>query len=131
MEPQATASTTYAQNVSKMTHELSYSPPVEIGAWLACLFFVLAMINQGQKFFFNVRGKPTPSEQAGATASLSEKIAKIGAVQHEHERRLDAFEKRLVEEVNGIYKRVNTTAEGVSRIEGKIDALLMQKGGCK
>jgi len=111
------------------THSASYSVPVEIGAWLACLFFVLAMVNQAQRFIYSVRGKPTPSEQAAATSALSARLASIETKLEDQGRRIDACEKKSSEqdnvsreEHNKIYNRINETAAGIARIEGMLTA---------
>jgi ribosomal protein S28E/S33 len=45
------------------------TPPVQIGAWLACLAFVLMVVNQGFKFSRNVKGPGAnpPNELLGAS----------------------------------------------------------------
>src|ERR1039458_2325637 len=38
------------------------SPPIEIAAWLACLAFVISVINDGFKLAGNFKGKPEAGE---------------------------------------------------------------------
>ena len=109
-------------------NDLLTQPPVQIGAWLACLAFTVMLANGLIKLWAAVRGRPAPGE-------LSERITKTEAVLDEHSRRLKALEKndkdlrKLILAENGkIYDRLNEVAEAVHSLRGKVDVLLA-KGG--
>lgn len=109
-------------------NDLLTQPPVQIGAWLACLAFTVMLANGLIKLWAAVRGRPAPGE-------LSERITKTEAVLDEHSRRLKALEKNdkdlreLILAENGkIYDRLNEVAEAVHSLRGKVDVLLA-KGG--
>ena len=100
-------------------NELMTVPPVQIGAWLACLAFTVMLANGLVKLWASVRGKPAPGE-------LSERI-----VLDEHSRRLKALEKNdkdlrelILAENEKLYKRINGIAEDLYSLLGKVDALL-------
>ena len=105
----------------------SFSPPDGIAVWLACLFFVLALLDKGGKLLYSIRGKPTPQELDAATAVLTSAIAEQKVKLDEHDRRLEEQHARNLErdrydrdEHGKIYNRVNACAEGIARIEGVI-----------
>ena len=105
-------------------NDLLTQPPVQIGAWLACLAFTVMLANGLIKLWAAVRGRPAPGE-------LSERITKTEAVLDEHSRRLKALEKNdkdlreLILAENGkIYDRLNEVAEAVHSLRGKVDVLL-------
>lgn len=105
-------------------NELMTVPPVQIGAWLACLAFTVMLANGLVKLWASVRGRPAPGE-------LSERITKTEAVLDEHTRRIKALEKNdkdlreLILAENGkIYNRLNEVAEAVHSLKGKVDVLL-------
>ena len=109
-------------------NDLLTQPPVQIGAWLACLAFTVMLANGLIKLWAAGRGRPAPGE-------LSERITKTEAVLDEHSRRLKALEKNdqdlreLILAENGkIYDRLNEVAEAVHSLRGKVDVLLA-KGG--
>ena len=109
-------------------NDLLTQPPVQIGAWLACLAFTVMLANGLIKLWAAVRGRPAPGE-------LSERITKTEAVLDEHSRRLKALEKndmdlrKLILAENGKnYDRLTEVAEAVHSLRGKVDVLLA-KGG--
>ena len=109
-------------------NDLLTQPPVQIGAWLACLAFTVMLANGLIKLWAAVRGRPAPGE-------LSERITKAETTLDEHSRRLKALEKNdkdlreLILAENGkIYDRLNEVAEAVHSLRGKVDVLLA-KGG--
>ncbi len=112
----------------------SFSPPVDIAAWLGCLTFCVWLFNGAAKAWFTLRGKPSPEEQAAATNGIASRVATIehciGACKHEQDRRLDELEagqamlRELITEENGkIYNRVNAAAETCSRISGELTSI--------
>lgn len=115
----------------------SFTPPVEIGAWLACATFCVMLFNQLAKASFTLRGKPSPAESAAAAASLSERIAKIenciGSCKHEQDRRLDALEtgqsemRELISvEIDKVFRRVNNVADASATMTGELGIIKSQ-----
>ena len=116
-------------------NELMTVPPVQIGAWLACLAFTVMLANGLVKLWASVRGKPAPGE-------LSERITKTEAVLDEHSRRLKALEKNdqalsdlittsnqtlrdLILAENGkLYERINAVAKDLYSLNGMVEALI-------
>lgn len=116
-------------------NELLTVPPVQIGAWLACLAFTVMLANGLVKLWASVRGKPAPGE-------LSERITKAETALGEHSRRLKALEQNdkalrdtidtnnqilrdlILAENAKIYNRINEVAKGFYTLNGKVDALL-------
>jgi len=105
-------------------NELLTVPPVQIGAWLACLAFMVMLANGLVKLWANLKGKPAPGE-------LSERLTKTEVTLAEHSRRLKALEKNdndlreLILAENGkIYDRLKEIAEDLYSLTGKVDALL-------
>ena len=52
-------------------NELLTVPPVQIGAWLACLAFTVMLANGLVKLWASVRGKPAPGELSERTSANS------------------------------------------------------------
>lgn len=105
-------------------NELMTVPPVQIGAWLACLAFTVMLANGLVKLWASVRGKPAPGE-------LSERITKTEAVLDEHTRRIKALEKNdkdlrelILGENEKIYDRLKEIAEDLYSLKGKLDMLI-------
>ena len=105
-------------------NELMTVPPVQIGAWLACLAFTVMLANGLVKLWASVRGKPAPGE-------ISERLTKAESALDEHTRRIKALEKNdkdlreLILAENGkIYDRLNDVAEALHSLRGKVDVLL-------
>ena len=105
-------------------NELLTVPPVQIGAWLACLAFTVMLANGLVKLWASVRGKPAPGE-------LSERITKLETISDLHAKRLKDLEKNdkelreLILAENGkIYDRLNDVAEALHSLRGKVDVLL-------
>ena len=105
-------------------NELLTVPPVQIGAWLACLAFTVMLANGLVKLWGNLRGKPAPGE-------LSERLTKVEVAQIDHSRRLKALEqndkdlRELILAENGkIYDRLKEIAEDLYSLTGKVDVLL-------
>lgn len=111
-----------------------YTPPVEIAAVLASLFFILALVNQAARLWYSLRGKPTPAEMASASATLSERIGKIescvGACQADHSRRIASLEANQVamretisSEVDKVFRRITAVADTVGEISGEVGGI--------
>ena len=105
-------------------NELMTVPPVQIGAWLACLAFTVMLANGLVKLWASVRGRPAPGE-------LSERITKTEAVLDEHTRRIKALEKNgkdlrelILGENEKIYDRLKEIAEDLYSLKGKLDMLI-------
>ena len=105
-------------------NELMTVPPLQIGAWLACLAFTVMLANGLVKLWASVRGKPAPGE-------LSERLTKAESALDEHTRRIKALEKNdkdlrelILAENEQLYKRINGIAEDLYSLLGKVDALL-------
>ena len=105
-------------------NELMTVPPVQIGAWRACLAFTVMLANGLVKLWASVRGTPAPGE-------LSERLTKAESALDEHSRRLKALEKNdkdlrelILAENEKLYKRINGIAEDLYSLLGKVDALL-------
>ena len=116
---QAATSATTSEQVTNFLHAQSYSAPVEIGAWLACLAFILFLLNQGGTLVAKLRGKPSPEEQAEATADINTSLARIEQQQADHGRRLDAIEAHTANydrfhnaEHDKLYNKVNAWVYG-------------------
>lgn len=112
---------------------MNFSPPVEIAAWLGCLYFVVALFNASTKAWFNVRGKPTPFEQQQATQHISERVTKIESCQGDHGRRLTDVEaetrrlrKRIGTEIDKVFNRVNSVATDVATGNGALEVIKSQ-----
>ncbi len=108
-------------------NELMTVPPVQIGAWLACLAFTVMLANGLVKLWASVRGKPAPGE-------LSERLTKVESAQTDHARRIKALERNdqtlrdLILAENGkLYDRINELAKGLYSLNGKVDALLSRE----
>lgn len=110
---------------------MSFAPPVEIAAWLACASFVAFLFNQSARAWFTLRGKPTPLDQAMATNNISERVSKIeqciGSCKREQDRRLDSLESShaalrelLDKKVGDVYERVKETAEDTNVLRGEV-----------
>lgn len=117
----------------------SFTPPIEIAAWLACAAFVVFLFNQLSRAWFTLRGKPTPIEQAKATNDISERVttleACVGKCKVEQDRRLDNLEegqdelRELISTENGkIYNRVNAVADTCATIVGELKGLKENTG---
>lgn len=104
-------------------NDLLQNPPVQIGAWLACLAFTVMLAYQLIKLWAALRGKPAPGE-------LSERITKLETIIDLHAKRLKDLEKNdkelrelFIAENTKIYNRVNEIAEVLYTLVGKVDAL--------
>jgi len=109
-------------------NELMTVPPVQIGAWLACLAFTVMLANGLVKLWASVRGKPAPGE-------LSERITKLETISDLHAKRLKDLEKNdkelrelFIAENTKIYNRVNQIAETLYILVGKVEAALKNGG---
>jgi len=112
----------------------SFTPPVEIGAWLACATFCVMLFNQVAKASFTLRGKPSPLEQAKATNDIEQRVAKIetciGACKKEQDERLRKLEdtqvalRELIDtKVGDVYERVKEVAEDTNVMRGELKGL--------
>lgn len=113
---------------------MNYTPPVEIAAFLACLFFIIALVNQAARLWYSLRGKPTPAEMASASATLSERIGRIescmGSCQADHSRRIASLESHnsavrdvIAAEVDKVFNRVNAVATECAHIRGELTGI--------
>jgi len=111
-----------------------YSPPAELAAVLACLFFLLALANQAARLWYSMRGKPAPGEIAAASAALSERVGRMevgtAACKIEQDRRLDSLERTQVElrtlllsEMGAVYRKVNAVADSTATISGSLGVI--------
>jgi hypothetical protein len=109
----------------------SFTPPVEIGAWLACIAFMLWIFNLASRAWFTLRGKPSPEEQQAVTNGIASRVASIerciGACKQEQDRRLDEIEKgqhamrELIDEkIGDVFERVKETAEDTNVMRGEL-----------
>ena len=101
----------------------SFSPPVEIAAWLACMAFAVWLFNQLARAWFILRGKPTPQEQAARASGIEQR-------NDEHSRRIAALEsaqgelrKMIIDENGKLYNRINAVAEDTSTMRGELKTL--------
>lgn len=109
-------------------NDLVAQPPVQIGAWLACLAFTVMLAYQLIKLWSALRGKPAPGE-------LSERITKLETISDLHAKRLKDLEKNdkelrelVISENAKIYNRVNQIAETLYTLVGKVEAALKNGG---
>ena len=109
-------------------NDLVAQPPVQIGAWLACLAFTVMLAYQLIKLWSALRGKPAPGE-------LSERITKLETISDLHAKRLKDLEKNdkelrelVISENAKIYNRVNQIAETLYTLVGKVEAVLKSGG---
>jgi hypothetical protein len=109
-------------------NELMTVPPVQIGAWLACLAFTVMLANGLVKLWASVRGKPAPGE-------ISERLTKLETISDLHAKRLKDLEKNdkelrelFIAENTKIYNRVNQIAETLYTLVGKVEAVLKNGG---
>lgn len=109
-------------------NDLLQNPPVQIGAWLACLAFTVMLAYQLIKLWSALRGKPAPGE-------LSERITKLETISDLHAKRLKDLEKNdkelrelVISENAKIYNRVNQIAETLYTLVGKVEAALKNGG---
>jgi archaellum component FlaC len=112
----------------------SFTPPVDIAAWLACAAFVVFLFNQLSRAWFTLRGKPSPLEQAKATNDIEQRVAKIetciGACKKEQDQRLGKLEetqaalRELIDtKVGDVYERVKEVAEDTNVMRGELKGL--------
>ena len=106
---------TTSEQVTNFLHAQSYSAPVEIGAWLACLAFILFLLNQGGTLVAKLRGKPLPEETG---AKIEELGRRLKALEEQNTRR----DENDREEHNRLYNKINACAEGVAEIKGILSA---------
>ena len=83
-------------------NELLTVPPVQIGAWLACLAFTVMLANGLVKLWASVRGKPAPGE-------LSERIT---------------LRDLILAENGKLYERINAVAKDLYSLNGMVEALI-------
>ena len=109
-------------------NDLVAQPPVQIGAWFACLAFTVMLAYQLIKLWSALRGKPAPGE-------LSERITKLETISDLHAKRLKDLEKNdkelrelVISENAKIYNRVNQIAETLYTLVGKVEAVLKNGG---
>ena len=123
---------------------MNVTPPVEIAAWLGCLYFVVGLYNASTKAWFNLRGKPTPIEQQEATQGIATRVSRLEVCQCEQLRRLDGVDvearhmreeheegaRRLREllsaEIDKVFRRVNAVADSSSVMTGELKGIQMQ-----
>ncbi len=109
----------------------SFTPPVEIASWLACVAFMLWIFNLASKAWFTLRGKPTPIEQQAETNGIASRVSNIelciGKCKLEQDRRLEELEqgqkelRTMISVENGkIYNRVNEAAEDTNVMRGEL-----------
>ena len=120
------------------------TPPPGMASWLACLAFMLVMLNQGVKLLGSFRGKPsTPELQNEVRATYTtlsdfekfrsateQRIAELETSTEERDRSLRAelasMERRLNESaqkrLDAFNERLLEQLKAVSRIEGHLDA---------
>ncbi|MCK9468155.1 MAG: hypothetical protein M0Q49_01955 [Porticoccaceae bacterium] len=110
-----------------------FSPPVEIAAFIACAYFSVALFNALSRAWFTLRGKPTPQEQQAATQGVGERVSRTEVCLADHARRLEALEALqqrqsdlLREEIDKVFRRVNSVADAVAGFGGELRALRMQ-----
>jgi hypothetical protein len=121
----------------------SLTPPPGIATWLACLAFIMVMLNQGWRLVGNFRGKPSAPEvqqEAHRTfalrtdvdarfVQLTQRMTELETDTEERDRSLRAelasMERRLNDA--GEHRHENFNARlleqlrAVSRLEGRID----------
>lgn len=109
---------------------MEFTPPVEIGAWLACATFMIMLFNQLAKASYTVRGKPTPIEQAKATSDISERVTKAEQRADEHARRLCELEREqrvlrdlIIAENSKLYNRINAVARDTNIMRGELTSI--------
>ena len=119
---------TIAAHTGQQTRETtpqSFTPPIGFVEWVACLAFLIFLMNQGGKLVYSLRGKPTPQELEAASTALNKTLTQIQTTQAEHARRLEQLEASNIlranldrEEHGKLYNKINACAEGIARIEG-------------
>lgn len=119
------------------------TPPVEIAAWLACLTFVVMLVNGVMKLVDRVKGKPAAGDVAREAAdkfttktefrdhaewNLNEHqnlFSKIGGVERGMNDRLDKKFTDLQESAHEgrekLHKRINRISIGVARLCGRMN----------
>jgi len=108
--------------------------PAEIVVFLACLSFLVFLVNQCAALVYKLRGKPTPGEMQAAADALSERLAKLETRIDDHGERINKLEGDvrdiITKEVSKIYNRVNAVADETAKLTGKVDTVitLLQKG---
>ena len=109
-------------------NDLLTQPPVQIGAWLACLAFTVMLANGIIKLSSALRGKPAPGE-------ISERLTKLETIIDLHAKRLKDLEKNdkqlrelFIAENTKVYNRVNQIAETLYTLVGKVEAVLKNGG---
>ena len=117
----------------------SITPPVSIAAWLACLAFVVMLINGGMKMVRSFKDTPAPSEvQREAAAMFAQKeelnkhiewnrrehenlFSKIGGVERgvegRVEQKLDASRAERREDMHSLHHEVNEVSKKVASLE--------------
>ena len=112
---------------------MNVTPPVEIAAFLACAYFVVALFNALARAWFTVRGKPSPIEQQQATQGISERVGRIEVCQCEQARRLGDVEDEsrrmralLGSEIDKVFNRVNAVADSTATMAGEMGVIRSQ-----
>lgn len=112
---------------------MNLSPPVEIAAFLACAYFLVALFNALSRAWFTLRGKPSPIEQQQATQGISERVGRIEVCQKEQARRLADVEEEarrvralLGSEIDKVFNRVNAVAESTATMAGEMGIIRSQ-----
>ena len=112
---------------------MTLTPPVEIAAFLACAYFVVALFNALSRAWFTVRGKPTPIEQQQATQGIAERVGRIEVCQGEQARRLGDVEAEarrvralLGSEIDKVFNRINAVAESTATMAGEMGVIRSQ-----
>jgi hypothetical protein len=119
----------------------TFSPPIEIAAWLACLAFLAWLINQVLKIVDRMKDKPAPGEvraeaidrfvhksdfQKFKEDNLSEHkelFLKIGGVERSVterlEHKIDESIKSAEVSRSALHQRINRITIGVARLCGR------------
>lgn len=126
-------------------------PPIQVGIWLACAFFMMLIINEGFRFMRNLKGDaPQPpnaqiDERLTRVENSLDKLArdfaedkkqneihmsersktiflKIDTVQSEISERIDRSMSEANESRSRLHDRINPVVENTAEIKGRMDA---------
>jgi len=92
------------------------------------------LLNQGMKFINNLREKPSHNDMAKTMSDTNARVSAIEERLTEHSRRLDAGDNKDADQdratreaLDVVHRLVNSTASGVSNLEGKISIMMTTK----
>lgn len=101
--------------------------PFNLASWLACLFFLIALINAGMKLVDRMRGKPTGAEVKTEVQAMFATKTEVGTVKEDLTRHINVVGKRVDDLDDDLQEhKENIVSNGEVRkksIEGKVEGV--------